>query len=172
MRRLPIIWAVLAIIIPWCPQGSDPGLCVATSVPQVVQEWGVRCQRELVTQQEARQIAAAYGIYLEGLGGTEDGVIGALAAIGLMATQNDGRVVHLGSEGQDLYDITGVLSADTILTRGVDEIRVFETNEAVTAGTIEVGKRLRPNFRNGRVVLFVARPMEENTHNWDAVRIT
>src|SRR5262245_35250424 len=53
-------------IIPWCPHGSDPGLCVTESVPPAVIEWGQRCQRELVMQTEARQIAAQQGIYLEG----------------------------------------------------------------------------------------------------------
>ena len=74
-------------------------------------DWGLRCKRELVTQSEARQIAADHGIYLEGLGGTEDGVIGALAAVGLMATKNDGRVVYFGSGGEDWYDVTGCLTS-------------------------------------------------------------
>src|SRR2546421_385177 len=45
-----LIGALRAIIRPWCPAGSDPGFCVATSVPREVVEWGMRCQRELVTQ--------------------------------------------------------------------------------------------------------------------------
>ena len=159
------------IILPWCPHGSDPGLCVTTSVPPAVTSWGLRCQRELVTQREARQIAASHDIYLEGLGGTEDGVIGALAAIGLMVTHNDGRVVHLGSEGQNLCDVTGVLSFDQILSRGVHEIRRSDTNEPVTAGMFDIGKHLRPNYRNGRVVLFVARSADNAECDWVAERI-
>jgi hypothetical protein len=159
------------IMIPWCPHGSDPGLCVTTSVPPAVTSWGFRCQRELVTQREARQIAASHDIYLEGLGGTEDGVIGALAAIGLMVTHNDGRVVHFGFEGQNLCDVTGVLTFDQILSQGVDEVRRSDTNEPVTTGTIDIGKHLRPNYRNGRVVLFVARSAENAAHEWVAERI-
>ena len=157
------------IIVPWCPIGSDPGLCVTNSVPPAVISWGHRCQRELLTQAEARNIAAEHSIHLEGLGGTEDGVIGALAAVGLMATKNDGRVVYFGSSGEDWYDVTGCLDVDNILTRGVDEIRTFDTGAPLTAGTVDVGKRLRPNYRRGKVVLYVTRG---DAPHWEAVRVT
>jgi hypothetical protein len=156
------------MITPWCPQGSDPGLCVAHFVPQAVVEWGLRCQRELVTQAEARAIAAHHGIHLEGLGGTQDGVIGALAAVGLMATGNDGRVVHFGASGEDWYDVTGCMEVPEILARGVDEVRTIDTSTSLASGTVDVGKRLRPNFRDGRVVLFVA---QGQLQHWEAVRV-
>ncbi len=155
------------IIIPWCPKGSDPGLCVSKTVPPAVMDWGLRCKRELVNQSEARQIAADHGIYLEGLGGTEDGVIGALAAVGLMATKNDGRVVYFGSSGEDWYDVTGCLTVDEILARGVQEVCTMD-GTSLTSGTVDVGKRLRPNYRQGKVVLYVNRI--EAPH-WEAVRI-
>ena len=157
------------LIVPWCPRGSDPGLCIANQVPPAVVEWGLRCQRELVTQAEARQIAEQHDISLEGLGGTEDGVIGALAAVGLMATRNDGRVVYYGSDGTDWYNVTGCLDIRDIRTRGVDEIFVRETGELLTDGIVDVGKRLRPNFRRGKIVLYVT-PSE--APHWEAVRLT
>ena len=157
------------LIIPWCPAGSDPGFCVATAIPQVVVDWGLRTKQELVTQHEAREIAAANAIHLEGLGGTEDGVVGALAAVGLMATKNDGRVVHFGAGDEDWYDVTGRLSVEDILSRGVDEILTAETGQPLVAGTVDVGKRLRPNYRDGRIVLFVTRG--EAPH-WEAKRVT
>ena len=145
------------IIIPWCPAGSDPGFCVATSVPAAVIEWGQRSQRELVTQQEARQIAAGSQIHLEGLGGTEDGIIGALAAIGLMATKNDGRVIYFGASDEDWYDITGCLEVEEIRARGIDDILTADTGQSLASGTVDIGKRLRPNYRDGKIVLYVAR---------------
>ncbi|HEX5471123.1 MAG TPA: hypothetical protein VFW73_04520 [Lacipirellulaceae bacterium] len=157
------------LIVPWCPRESDPGLCVANDVPPAVEEWGRRCQRELVTQAEARQIAAQHSIHLEGLGGTQDGVIGALAAIGLMATRNDGRVVYYGSHGTDWYDVTGCLDVRDIQARGVDQILIQDTGEPITVGVVDVGKRLRPNFRQGKVVLYVT---HNGTSHWEAVRVT
>jgi hypothetical protein len=164
-----LIERIRDLMIPWCPSASDPGVCVATSVPPAVVDWGLRAKREFVTQAEARRIAADHRIHLEGLGGTEDGVIGALAAIGLMATKNDGRVVHFGGGNEDWYDITGVLSVNEILSRGVDEVIVDGTMERIAAGSVDVGKRLRPNYRGGRIVLFVT-PGE--VCEWQAVRVT
>jgi hypothetical protein len=153
----------------WCPAGSDPGLCVAEHVPEEVVEWGLQCQRELVNQAGARRIAAQHGIYLEGLGGTEDGVIGALAAVGLMATQNDGRVIHFESNGADWYDLTGCLDVSDILALGVNEILVMNTGEPLTVGIVDIGKRLRPNYRQGKIVLYVA---QNDAPHWEAVRVT
>jgi tRNA(Ile2) C34 agmatinyltransferase TiaS len=64
----------------WFKPGSDPGLCMARQVAPELTAFGARCQREPVTQMEARALAAAHGVHLEALGGSEDGVIGALAA--------------------------------------------------------------------------------------------
>jgi tRNA(Ile2) C34 agmatinyltransferase TiaS len=164
-----LIERLRSIIVPWCPKGSDPGLCVTESVPSAVIAFGQRCQRELVTQTEARQLAAEHSIHLEGLGGTEDGVIGALAAVGLMATKNDGRVVHFGSGGEDWYDVTGCLEVSDILSRGIDEVRMIDSGEPLATGTVDVGKRLRPNYRNGKIVLFVTR---NDSPHWEAVRLT
>jgi len=164
-----LIAALREVIIPWCPAASDPGLCVTECVPTAVVDWGRRCQRELVTQSEARELAAEHGIHLEGLGGTEDGVIGALAAVGLMATRNDGRVVHYGRAGEDWYDVTGSLAVDEILDRGVDAVCDVESGSTVDSGTVDVGKRLRPNYRDGRIVLYATR---READAWDAVRVT
>jgi len=61
-------------------------------------------QYRVVTQEEARRLASLSAIYLEGLGGTEGGVIGALAAVGPASTNCEGRVVQW-DDWQD--DLTG-----------------------------------------------------------------
>jgi hypothetical protein len=139
----------------WFVHGSDPGLCVTTDVPDDVADFGRRCQREIITQDEARDMAARFGIYLAGLGGTEQGVIGALAAVGLASSGNDGRVVHRASWPWP-DDLTGPHEVATLHARGVDEIRCIATNRTITRGIVDVGKRLRPNRRDGRIVLFVS----------------
>jgi hypothetical protein len=133
--------------------GSDPGLCVALGPSESVQRFGRRCQREIVTQQEARQLAASEGILLLGLGGTEDGVIGALAAVGLAAQGNDGRVVHACNWREDL---AGRQSVDTLREFGV-RVRDWESNQEIETGIVDVGKKLRPNWREHGCVLYVRR---------------
>lgn len=133
-------------------EGSDPGLCVASRVSPAIIAFGRRAQQEVVAQQEARQLAAAHAIHLEGLGGTEDGVIGALAAIGLACEGNDGRVVQIGNEPDDL---AGAQTVETLKRRGVWRIVCLRSANEIAAGVVDVGKHLRPNYRGRRIVLFV-----------------
>ncbi|HWB13198.1 MAG TPA: hypothetical protein VG826_28490 [Pirellulales bacterium] len=163
-----LIERVRKLMLDWCPAGSDPGLCVAQSVSEEVVRWGRRCQGELVSQQEAHRVAEGSNAHLEGLGGSRDGVIGALAAIGLMATANDGRVIHLGSSEEDLFEITGIHPIEVIYSRGVSQIVCPQSGEVVRSGSIDVGKRLRPNYRDGKVVLFAA---PAGPDLWQAMRV-
>lgn len=138
----------------WYVEGSDPGLCVAERVPPEVTAFGRRCQREPVRQEEARALARDAGAHLEGLGGTEDGVIGALAGVGLLAAGDDGRVVH--REGWRWPDpFAGAHPLADVLRRGVDEVREARSGAAVRGGMVDIGKHLRPSWRDGRAVLFV-----------------
>lgn len=131
--------------------GSDPGLCVAPVVPKVVSAFGRRTQRELVTQAEARRLAAEHSLPLMGLGGTEDGVIGALAAVGLAASGNDGRYVLVGRS----RDLKGLQPVGTLLDAGVAAVQTVE-GRPVTDGLIQTD-RLRPARRGGRPIAIVER---------------
>lgn len=148
--------------------GSDPGLCVTVDVPEEVIAFGQRCQRDVVDQQEARNLASRCGINLSGLGGTEDGVIGALAAVGLATTENDGRVVQIQEQPDDL---SGPQPVELLRSRGVDRVCSIASQEIVTEGLIDVGKHLRPNLRQGKIVLFVDQCSDTDT-KWTAVRLT
>lgn len=159
------------LMLDWCPVGSDPGLCVASApVPQSVIDFGRACQSRLIDQSEARQLAVSSGVYLEGLGGTQDGVIGALAAIGLIGTRNDGRVIYVGSSPVDYYDIGGIRSVDELHMSGIDDVVSQTDQQLVTSGAVDVGKRLRPNYRGGRVVLYVS-PLDDELPGWRAERV-
>jgi hypothetical protein len=129
--------------------GSDPGLCVAQEAPPVVMEFGQRAQREVVTQEEARAIAARHGIALLGLGGTEGGVIGALAAVGLAAGGGDGRYVQVGR----LREISGLLPVAALLEAGIPAVQTAD-GQPVTGGLVLVDK-LRPARRSARPVAVV-----------------
>jgi hypothetical protein len=167
---LPALIAELRVgMLDWFKPGSDPGLCVTVEVPAEVTAFGRRCQQELIRQDEARRLAASWGMHLEGLGGTQDGVIGALAAVGLAVTGDDGRVVQMGGWPDDL---TGPQPLERIRARGV-EVRDVNTHVAVSEGVIDIGKRLRPNCREKRIVLFVE-PVPSEDHApvaWRAVRV-
>lgn len=161
--------------------GSDPGLCLATRTADDVLAWGQRCQREIVTQTEAREIAARCSLRLEGLGGTEGGVIGALAAIGLTAMGNDGRLVQW-QEWVD--DLSGPTPIEQLLERGI-EVRGLNIEESsnlrptradgreLRTGVVDVGKHARPNLREHRAVLFVSASPPETCAfaEWTALKL-
>ncbi len=143
--------------------GSDPGLCVARSVPPAVRRFGRRAKEEVLDQARARELAARSGVLLAGLGGSEDGVVGALAAVGLAATGEDGRFVQLGAWPDDLC---WEQPAEALLERGVEEFIAEPGGGRARPARINVGKRLRPSYRAGKVVLYVRRGPE----GWQAVR--
>jgi tRNA(Ile2) C34 agmatinyltransferase TiaS len=154
------------VIREWSPAGSDPGLCIAWSdVASEVSDYGRKCQSDVVTQQDARELAARQGLHLEGLGGTEGGVIGALAAVGLAATADDGRVVY-DYATQD--ELGGPQAIERLMELGI-EVRRLVSQEIVKEGTIDLGEKLRPNLRGGRIVLYAAQGKKKD--QWIAFRV-
>jgi tRNA(Ile2) C34 agmatinyltransferase TiaS len=141
--------------------GSDPGLCVAADVPEAITAFGRRAKVDLVTQEEARQLAVQYGILLEGLGGSEGGVIGALAGVGLAASGEDGRYVLVGS----LRELSGLQPVSAVLSAGVDHLQTLE-GQPVTQGMIFTEK-LRPARRGGVPVAVV----QWDVDHWQPVKL-
>ena len=140
---------VSALMLSDFQPGSDPGLCIAQATPFDVSEFGRRAQRELVSQDEARALAARHGLLLKGLGGDEDGVIGALAAAGLAATGEDGRYVLVGRS----RELCGMQPVPALLAAGIAAVETAE-GHAVTKGLVQTDK-LRPARRKGRPIAIV-----------------
>ena len=77
--------------------GSDPGLCVVGEDDPVMPRLiaiGRLCTVKVMTQQEVLQ--SANGIHISGHGGTNDGIIGAAAAVGLTVSGWSGRFIEFG----------------------------------------------------------------------------
>ena len=160
------------VMLEWFVVGSDPGLCLAMESSEEIHSFSLRCKSEVITLDEARSVAARAGCYLEGLGGTEQGIIGALAAIGLIVSGNDGRVVHLNAWPYPEDNFSGLQTIDAIYAKGIHQICELASNKPVTSGSVDVGKHLRPNWRGGRIVLYV-NPVAESlaAAPWRAVKV-
>ncbi len=135
-------------------EGSDPGLSVATSEqikPSLI-AYGRDAQNTVLTQEKARTMAKNLGIRLEGLGGTEDGVIGSMAGLALASTSNDGRFLQIGN----IRDLLGSQTVQSLLDAGIDDIYTLD-GRRVTSGTIwnEETKSVKPCPINERAILFV-----------------
>jgi hypothetical protein len=142
---------VRALMLADYQPGSDPGLCVSALVPAEVRAFGQRAQREFLAQGEARALAVRHGMYLEGLGGDEMGVIGALAAVGLTAGGDAGRYIQAGQ----VRALSGLQPVSAILAAGIAVVQTA-TGESVTEGLVQAD-RLRPARRGGRAVAVVQR---------------
>lgn len=156
----------LGIMRAWFVEGSDPGLCLAANVPEPVLRFGQLCQQEIQSQSIARQLAKNHDIQLIGLGGTEGGVIGALAAVGLAASGNDGRVVQ-HEEFSD--DLSGIVSSQVLEARGILVLEEGRLDQ-VTGAMVDIGKKLRPNRRDQKTVLFVTRTENEGPAEFRALK--
>jgi tRNA(Ile2) C34 agmatinyltransferase TiaS len=130
-------------------EGSDPGLCMTTSVHDDVIDFGYKVKKKIVTQDEALHLAGKNGILLSGLGGNEDGVIGALSAVGLAASGNDGRYVMVGKS----RDLQGLQPITAVLDAGISSV-CSEDGTIIQDGYIQTDQ-LRPARRNGRPVAVV-----------------
>ena len=152
---------VLSIMSTSVQPGSDAGLCLAVTVPQDVTSFGYRAKLELVTQGEARSLAAANNIQLQGISGDEGGIIGALSAVGLAASGEDGRYIQLGN----IRDLSGLQPIQSILDAGVEAV-LNRQGDPVKEGMVWIEK-LRPALRGGKAVAFV----EKHNSHWALVRL-
>ena len=149
---------------------ADAGLCIVawSQVSAEVIAFGRRAKTEIVTQQEARTLAAREGILLEGLTGDEGGVIGALAAVGLRRTDNDGRFNwRRGTrEAEPLITVEKLLR-----TTGIDAVRSVSGRIVHAHDVIDVRPWPRAIIAEGRAVLLVEEAGEENGNcDWRLAR--
>jgi hypothetical protein len=157
--------AVQAVMLAHFNEGSDPGLCVIKTVAPEIIAFGQRAKTEVLTQTEARAVAERNGCILRGLGGTQGGVIGSLAAVGLAATGEDGRFVLVGRS----REIEGAQSVQAILDCGIAEVRTVD-GQVLNDGMIQTIGKLRPSLRNHKAILFVTR-QEGEQPNWVTVKL-
>ena len=137
---------------------SNPGLAVAheNQISPAIINYGQDAKKSILTQQRALDLAINSNIKLEGFGKTENGVIGAIASIGLAATKNDGRFLQIGH----IRTIKEPQPVENFIKAGVEKIFTLD-GLRITKGIIfnDNDKPVKPSPINGEVILFV---VEEN----------
>ena len=154
LTPLELLETVAGIVTREAVPGSDPGVAVLTgSAPDAVLAFARAAQRDLVTRSEALRLAADARIPLVGLGGTEDGVIGALGGAALRADGNDGRFVGLPG----IRDVSGPITVDELIERTAISEVVDEVSGSRVKGEviIDIGDWVRPRLLHGRPVVVV-----------------
>lgn len=135
-------------------EGSDPGLSVAHEsqiLPPLI-AYGKDAKDTILTQKKARTLAKNLNIRLEGLGGTEDGVIGSMAGLGLAYVGNDGR--FLLKDG--IRELTGTQSIHDLISAGIDDVYTHDGRK-ISEGVIinPENKSVKPCPISGKAILFV-----------------
>jgi hypothetical protein len=131
--------------------GSDPGLCLAAEgSPGLagLMEFGLSCTRRVVTQEDA--LRAGPGIHVSGHGGSNDGIIGAAAAVGLTASGWYGRFIEFGH----LRSLPSELRVDELEEQGI-RIMAMDRDAPVPkpADRVRTQNWLRPRLLGGQPVL-------------------
>jgi len=139
-------------------EGSDPGLCVVAeddpALPALI-EFG-RLAAVTVTDQDAAR-AAAGDAHLSGHGGTNDGIIGAAAGVGLSAFGWSGRFVEFGGLREFAEEVSvGDLEQAGMMVLPVDRNVVSPRPSDVVA----TYNWLRPRLWGGRPCVPVRRECE------------
>jgi tRNA(Ile2) C34 agmatinyltransferase TiaS len=96
--------------------GSDPGLCLAGEDDPALTElesFGLLCTAKVVSQQDAKK--AVGSAHLSGHGGTNDGIIGAAAAVGLTASGWSGRFI----EYSELRDFPEQVAVSQLMQKNI-----------------------------------------------------
>lgn len=138
---------------------ADPGLAVLDRTPlhDELVAFGRAAQREVLTQPDARDLAARAGVHLSGHGGTEGGVIGALAAIGLHLSGSDGLFLTMPG----IRELAGSCTyAELLATVPVDGARGPGGEVPAPGDQLELGDWVRPVLLDGRAVLLLQAPVD------------
>ncbi len=152
-----------------CQLGSDPGLCTCAEkqvTPELI-AYSETAQREFIAKEQAVRLAGKLGILLSELGGTGEGIIGALAASGLRGSGNGGRYVQL----RGIREIKGVVTVNSILTNtGITAVIDEKGNPVEGEEIIDSQDWVKPNVIEGKPVLRVRLRNSDNGNRiWETV---
>lgn len=131
--------------------GSDPGLCVVPvehpSIGSLI-DFGRKASTRIVTQKEAMK--AVNGFHLSGHGGTNDGIIGAAAGVGLTLSGWGGRFI----EFNHLRKFGRMVRVAELENHGI-RVLPIDRNALVPGPSDQVDTRdwLRPRMWGGHPVL-------------------
>jgi len=164
-KRSEIEMTCRSIILRDYSPGSNAGFALATW-PQITLEvysWANSVKVQPVKRQEAIALARTFGISVAGLVGSGDGIIGALAAIGLRYRGEDGRFIWL--PGMDKLNGTYTYSELMSLVP-FDRIENLRGRSPRPEEKVTLGERYDPLLREGRCVLLVEEKRVEQRYEW------
>lgn len=151
--------------------GSDVGLCIveANKITTEVLQWGLNAKKEILTQIGAKNLAKKHNIFLEGLTGTYDGIIGALAAVGLRKSGNDGRYVWI--KGKELRELTNTVFVIEELKKItlLESVSDLQGNPISNEDKIFTSDWYRPVLKNNQITIFAEAIKGNTDYEWSVL---
>jgi hypothetical protein len=131
-------------------EGSDPGICIAAedAVSREIMSFGRSALVEVLEMQSAVSLAGASSVYLRPLGGSGQGIVGALASVGLRADGNFGRFTDLPG----LRDLGEFTTIDELGRLGISVEHSQSPRAADAVGRYKTMNWVRPRLVHGKPV--------------------
>jgi hypothetical protein len=147
-----------------CAAEANSGVCIAAApaVDSAIQELGSAAKFNVLAKEMAVDLANQRGIGLEPVAGTGDGMIGALAAVGLHKSGDDGRFIWLPR----LRELTGPYTVGELKDILQVEISSSAGKQPPLEASIDIGDWVRPVLREGRPVLLAEKEKDSGKFRW------
>jgi len=150
--------------------GSNAGYALAAwnqFDPDVV-VWGKTCKLTSLNRLDGIALARRCEIAIAGILGNGNGVIGALAAVGLRFEGNDGWIQWMPG----LDSLRGVFTAMELTQRvSIDGIETERHKRPAITDRIIINDRLKPILLDGRIILPVRSAKKGADHDWETYDI-
>ena len=145
--------------------GADAGIALAAwgQITAEVFTWARLAKTRVLTRQEALDIARNSKIAITGLTGKGNGVIGALAAIGLRYRGDDGRFIWI----HNINQMSGIYSyAKLMEISSINRIETVRGRTPRPEDKIQLNQWVRPILRQGLCVLLVEEERGNPNFDW------
>jgi len=151
-------------------EGSDTGLCISSLkdvTPKMIQ-WGNHAKKYVLEKDIALEVIKDSNAFLLGLKGSHSGIIGALAAVGLRAGGNDGRIIWLKGE-KNLRELKGIyLISELKKIIPVDGIIDKNGRKVNHECQIKLGNWIRPVIRGGKKYIIAEEVTNNESYEWES----
>ncbi|MBL6963565.1 MAG: hypothetical protein ISR55_07070 [Bacteroidetes bacterium] len=165
----PLIPLCEEFLIQESEEGSDAGLCITQSsmLSKEHRKFGWAVKRKMLNQEKVQMQVEGQSIYLKGITGTKNGIIGAFAAVALRSTGNDGRFIWL----RGLRNLrSGIYSSfELYKMMDIDNIVNFEGIAVEETDNIFIGDWVRPLLKNHKKTILVDEVRNYEKYQWETV---
>jgi len=150
-----------------CAPGSKVGICLSepSAVNDAIREFGRAAKDQVLFKDAARSLGKEPEIRIESIKGSGEGVIGALAAVGLHASGDDGRFVWLPK----LRDLGGKYTVAGLTDLLDVQVETVSGDALPPSAEIEAVEWMRPILRRGRAILLAEEDNVNGKIGWHFV---